>query len=117
MSPPELDISAARDRLKAERAALAALSHGSAGSRAPVELDQASVGRLSRVDAMQGQAMAMATEQRRSVAMRRIDQALARIDAGSYGECVVCGDPIAPERLAIDPAFLTCVACSDGKAR
>jgi len=111
-SPP--DPAAIRSRLLTERAALSETSQSAAESRAPVELDQTAVGRLSRMDAIQGQAMALATERRRADAIRRIDQALARLDAGTYGECVICGEPIAPRRLALDPATATCLDCASG---
>lgn len=75
-----------------------------------VELDQTSVGRLSRMDAMQAQAMAQATAQRRREMRMRIQAALARIEEGEFGYCLTCGDPIAKARLDIDPATPTCVA-------
>ena len=111
-TPPGLDLAAMRERLLAERAALLDASTGSAESRNPVALDQSSVGRLSRMDAMQQQAMALATERRRAVALARIDAALARIAAGDYGWCVQCGEAIAPRRRALDPAVPTCIACA-----
>jgi DnaK suppressor protein len=40
-----------------------------------------------------------------------IDGALDRIAAGTYGVCVHCGDPIAPERLEFRPFAAACVAC------
>jgi DnaK suppressor protein len=111
------DDATIRARLLERRAALTASSTSDAGSRAPVELDQTSVGRLSRMDAMQVQAMALVMETRRADALRRIDQALARLDAGSYGTCVICGEEIAPKRLALDPAVPTCLECAAGTAR
>ena len=42
-----------------------------------------------------------------------LDQALARLDASTYGDCARCGAPIAPERLAARPAASTCIACAD----
>lgn len=110
--PPGVDVAAMRHRLLAERAALLGMSAASATSRGPVELDQASVGRLSRMDALQQQAMALATEQRRVAALARIEAALARIDAGEYGWCIRCGEVIAPGRLALDPAAAACVGCA-----
>ena len=80
--------------------------------RAPVELDQTRVGRLSRVDAVQGQAMAEAQQERRRIERLRIETALARIDDGTYGECLRCGDEIAEKRLAADPATPVCVDCA-----
>lgn len=111
-APPGLDVPALRQRLLAEREALTAERSASAASRDPVELDQTSVGRLSRMDAMQQQAMALATERRRGAALSRIDAALARMDVGEYGWCTRCDEPIAPGRLALDPAIPVCVACA-----
>ena len=45
----------------------------------PVELDQTKVGRLSRMDAMQSQAMAKETQRRRNADITRIDAAIKRI--------------------------------------
>jgi DnaK suppressor protein len=115
-APPGLDVRALHQKLLDERKALQSNSHASAGSREPVALDQTTVGRLSRVDAMQQQAMALATERRRTVALARIEAALARIEAGEYGWCMRCGEAIAPKRLALDPASPTCVACAAGVA-
>lgn len=109
-----MDPEAARNRLIAARAELEALREQSAEARAPVTLDQQSVGRLSRMDALQGQSIAQAAEQRRATEMARIDAALIRIDDGSYGECLRCGEEIAEKRLEIDPAATLCVDCARG---
>lgn len=101
-----------RSRLEAEQDALQALQSGSAESRRPVELDQQSVGRLSRMDAMQVQAMANATDSRRKARMKAIEAALARMDEGEYGYCTSCGEEIAPRRLETDPAAARCVDCA-----
>jgi DnaK suppressor protein len=100
-------------RLRAQLAELEGLSAGSGESRAAVELDQTRVGRLSRMDALQGQAMAKATEARRQQAIRRIHAALARLAEGEYGACVQCGEEIAPKRLELDPATPTCIDCAE----
>ena len=80
--------------------------------RAPVELDQSKVGRLSRMDAMQVQAMSSAVEQRRKFELKRIDAALNRLNEGEYGYCVQCGDNIELERLELDPATPKCLTCA-----
>ncbi|TNE30638.1 MAG: TraR/DksA family transcriptional regulator [Alphaproteobacteria bacterium] len=81
-------------------------------ARRPVELDQTMVGRLSRMDAMQQQEMALANERRRKMQIHRIDQALARIDSGDYGYCALCDEEIPAKRLDLDPAVPTCVDCA-----
>ena len=81
-------------------------------SRSTVELDQTSVGRLSRMDAMQNQAMAQETHRRRETELLRIDNALSRIDEGEFGYCLSCGDEIPLKRLELDPSAATCVGCA-----
>ena len=44
--------------------------------------------------------------------LRQIDAALARINDGTYGECVKCGKKISAERLDAVPATPFCVACA-----
>lgn len=105
----ESDIAEFKARLLAMKAELEGLVDSSAPSTAPVTLDQSSVGRLSRMDAMQGQAMAQATERRRISEIRRIEAALQRIEDGEYGYCIVSGDPIPRARLELDPAAATTV--------
>lgn len=77
----------------------------------PVELDQARVGRLSRMDALQSQQMLQEVARRRQVKLLGIDGALRRIEAGEFGDCFVCGNAIDPRRLAIDPASTRCMGC------
>jgi len=110
------DALAARFRplLEAELAGLRAESEMRADDRAPVTLDQQSVGRLSRMDALQAQAMAQATERRRLVRIQQVEAALARLPTGEYGYCGACGEAIAEKRLAADPAAHLCVGCSRG---
>ncbi len=91
----------------------ASLSSAKASTR-PVELDQTMVGRLSRMDAIQQQEMALASERRRHELLGRIDLALKRIDKGDYGYCVKCDEEIAEKRLELDPTILTCVKCASG---
>jgi DnaK suppressor protein len=80
--------------------------------RAPVALDQDSVGRVSRIDAMQVQAMALAQHRRLEAERRAIEAALQRIEGGEYGWCLVCGEAIAPARLEHNPAAPTCIVCA-----
>jgi RNA polymerase-binding transcription factor len=77
-----------------------------------VNLDQSSVGRLSRMDAMQSQAMALETKRRRQIELTRINAALERIDDGEFGYCASCEEEINKRRLEIDPANPFCVKCA-----
>jgi DnaK suppressor protein len=98
--------------LTTRRADLSALIEGAADSAAPVELDQQVQGRLSRMDALQGQAMAQATNERRRIEIAQIDAALGRMNEDEFGYCVECGDEIAPKRLELNPAIARCVECA-----
>lgn len=110
---PDLDPGAIRRTLEQERDELLRMSAAAADQRRPVELDQQSVGRLSRMDALQVQAMAQAVEERRRGRLHRIEAALGRLEAGEYGYCVACGEPIPAKRLEIDPATPRCVDCTE----
>jgi RNA polymerase-binding transcription factor len=105
-----------REELRAQLVEMAreldAIRNKSAGARAPVSLDQQSVGRISRMDAMQQQAMAQAQERQRTIDKQRIEQALRRMAVGEYGYCLTCDEEIASKRLAIDPAASLCVNCA-----
>ena len=102
----------ARKSLEARLAELDALDVMSAEGRAPVTLQQDSIGRLSRIDAMQQQAMAQAEERRRAAERQRLRAALVRLDEGEWGWCVACGERIAEGRLRHDPSVARCVGCS-----
>ncbi len=104
-------LKAFEKRLNALRAEVVALSESTAEARRPVELDQTSVGRLSRMDALQGQAMQLETERRRQIELQRIDAALARIKEGEFGYCVICGDDVERKRLEHDPTAPACIGC------
>ena len=84
-------------------------------AEAVVDLDQARVGRLSRMDAMQAQAMSLETGRRRRQQLLQIDAALERIANGEYGECRECGDAIQPGRLQADPAATLCIICAQAQ--
>jgi DnaK suppressor protein len=97
-----------RDRLSRLTAVDAAKLDGAR----PVELDQSRVGRLSRQDALQSQALSAAALERNRLEINRLHAALARIDDQDYGWCGECGEPIPQPRLEIDPAAEYCVACA-----
>lgn len=106
-----------RSLVEAEIAELEALRRQSAEDRAPVALDQQSVGRLARMDAMQVQAMALAAERRRAARLDRLHRVLQRIEDGEFGWCDSCGEEIPDGRLDVDPSAQLCVACARAQER
>ncbi len=103
-------------RLEARLEELKQLSAISSESRQTVSLDQQSVGRLSRMDAMQGQAMALATEERREQERTRVEAALHRVEAGDYAFCLKCEEEIDIRRLDLDPSTPFCLSCAKGNS-
>lgn len=100
------------DMIRAEINQLNMLSETTKDSRAPVALDQQSVGRLSRMDAMQRQSMEIATEERRQRRLKALSVALRQIEAGDFGYCLKCDEEIAVGRLTVDPAVTVCIECA-----
>jgi DnaK suppressor protein len=80
----------------------------------PVQLDQTSVGRLSRIDNLQTQGLTAGLQAREQAKLGQINEALGRLEAGTYGACVVCGAPVAFERLLVFPEAPNCAACAGG---
>lgn len=78
----------------------------------PVELDQTAVGRLSRMDSLQNQAMSSSLQDRERDRLAGIVSALKRMEEGTYGVCRECGDPIQYGRLLVFPEAATCKGCS-----
>jgi DnaK suppressor protein len=107
-----VNLKTARAMLLAKKSEIEREQAASEADRAPVELDQTSVGRLSRMDAMQNREMALAAERRRKTELAKIDAALRRIETGDYGYCVQCGEEIGEKRLVLDPAAAACVRCA-----
>jgi DnaK suppressor protein len=103
-----------RARIDARLSELAEEDARGRSGQATVELDQQAVGRLSRQDALQSQAMARATHARRDVERRRLRAALERIDDGDFGTCEDCGEEIGAGRLDLDPGVTRCISCAAG---
>ena len=83
-------------------------------SQRTVELDQQSVGRLSRMDALQSQAMVQAQQRRRDVLKSSLTAALQRLEEEEFGYCVDCGDEIEEARLSASLVILKCMSCLRG---
>ena len=112
-----IDNEVAKSRLLERKAEINHLSKISSEARQIVTLDQQSVGRLSRMDALQGQAMAKATERKRQIELTRIERALSALETDEYGLCGSCGEEIAQKRLDVDPSALLCIRCMRGDGR
>jgi DnaK suppressor protein len=110
---PTEEIEILQGRIERELAQIVDSLEDTHRAGAIVELDQSSVGRLSRMDAMQQQAMAMRSKERLLTQRRRLDAALGRIRAGRFGACCQCGDELTPARLRADPAAPFCARCQD----
>jgi DnaK suppressor protein len=77
------------------------------GLREPLEADFA-----EQATQMEGAEVTSALERTAIMEAQHIKAAIERIDAGSYGECVKCGNEINPERLAALPYATECVNCA-----
>ncbi|CAD7841748.1 MAG: DnaK suppressor protein [Olavius algarvensis Gamma 3 endosymbiont] len=83
----------------------------------PVTLDQQSVGRVSRIDAIQQQQMALANQQQTTRMVKRIERALQRIASDAYGYCQQCEEPITFARLQVQPFADLCLNCQSASEK
>lgn len=113
MSDPEINLEAFKEKLLKLRESLITLGEASQASSKPVLLDQSAVGRLSRMDAMQSQAMSLEVKRRRSLQLERIAGALQRIENDAFGDCLKCEESIPSKRLDFDPTTFLCVSCAE----
>ena len=112
MSDTTIDLEHFRAKLNELRTELEAVQAAGAEAAETVELDQARVGRLSRMDALQAQSMSIEAQRRRELKLKAIDGALARMERGEFGLCFECGDAIDPRRLEFDPTTTRCIHCA-----
>lgn len=110
MSHPEMEYF--RKILEQRRGELEEVRETGNQSAGTVELDQSRVGRLSRMDAMQSQAISKETNRRRIIELQRISSALERLANNEFGICASCGEEILKERLELDPSTPVCLDCA-----
>lgn len=112
-STPSLSarIQAFRTLLETRRRELQQVLKHDADTTRPVTLDQQSVGRVSRIDAIQQQQMALANQQQAKVLLGQIEVALRRVESGEFGDCLHCGEAIAKARLQVQPWASLCIDC------
>ncbi len=113
----DIDLNYFKQCLEERLEAIMARQEAQEGNEAPVELDQSRVGRLSRMDAMQQQAMAQATGRRVEQERQHIETALSRIESGTYGYCLKCDEDITEKRLRFDPSIFICISCAQKAER
>ncbi len=109
----ELDMESLKSKLLKLRDELQKIEKIGNEAAETVELDQSRVGRLSRMDAMQAQAMSVESKRRREIKLQQITSALKRIENDAFGFCIKCEDEIDPKRLEFDPASLLCIDCAN----
>ncbi len=79
----------------------------------PVELDQQSIGRLSRIDAIAQQSVNNAGLNRLRLRLSKVSLALRRIEQGEYGFCLRCEEPVCYKRLSVAPEVTACIDCQE----
>lgn len=77
----------------------------------PVAPDNA-IGRLSRMDAINNKTINDAALREQKRRLQKLERALNKIEDGSYGTCMKCGDPIPFGRLKFMPWTTKCVKCA-----
>ncbi len=112
MSEVTLDIAHFKTLLLQQQQSLLDIDTTADAASQTVELDQTRVGRLSRMDALQIQAMSEETCQRRKLELRNIQAALLRIEHDEYGYCSECGENINPKRLLSSLTATLCIDCA-----
>jgi len=84
---------------------------GSAEAARPVELDQPTMGRVSRIDAIAQQKMLEANRQAQRTRLQQARSALRRLEEGEYGDCLSCGCCVGYARLKARPEAFLCIEC------
>ena len=103
-----------REVLTSLRAELAEALSTDSDETSPVEPDRA-IGRLTRQEAIQSQQMALEIRRRNQGRLRQVEEALKRIDDGTYGECLRCEEEISEARLKVRPETPICIDCAEGR--
>ena len=115
LTHPDLNLSY-RNGLLAQRAALLAQiaqQRGGTRSRADVAEEHFARSEDSPAQVASERDVEFALNERETAELGQIDQALARLDLGTYGSCTDCGTTIAAERLRATPQAARCIACQE----
>ena len=109
MTPEEQ--TAIRNKIDSRIEELNAILGANSEDTKPIEPD-VSIGRLSRLDSMQMQQMALEQKRRQEAELQKLQEALKRIEDGSYGQCMLCRQAIAPARLEAQTDAILCINCA-----
>ena len=110
-------VESLREEIEKLKADLEAQLVANASAAKPVKLDPSAVGRLSRMDAMQGQAMAKATRRGMELQLAQCKSALQAVLRDEYGFCRRCEEPIGFKRLNAKPEAPFCLECQRAAER
>ena len=113
----DAQVEALRGELELLREDLTARLAGNVDDAKPVELDPSSIGRVSRMDAMQSQALAKATRTTVQLRLTQCVAALRAVERDEYGWCRKCEEPIGVERLRVRPEAPLCLDCQAERDR
>jgi RNA polymerase-binding transcription factor DksA len=118
----DITESEVRRRLERELVAVARRLRELGGPEAVAELRDTSgadavLDEGDEVSVDHAQHLSLATRERLTGRLRRLQSALDRLERGEYGRCVDCGRPIEPARLRALPEVETCLACQERRAR
>lgn len=112
LTPDQLELF--QQRLLEAKTAAENLLGSTAGDKRPVEASGSTIGRLSRMDAIQVQAMSQMSRRQLDIRLQQIVNALAALDSGKYGLCRQCKEPIGLPRLEALPEAPFCLDCQEG---
>jgi RNA polymerase-binding transcription factor DksA len=117
--PTRADLSAVRDLLNERLRELRAEVHAARLARQTAEADDAHAVGDRKDEATQHQLddLGDAQEQRDIDELAEAVAALQRLDAGTYGRCADCAEPIPWPRLRVQPAALRCAPCQAARER
>lgn len=107
----ETDLTYFKSKLLVLRASLEEDLSVADSTEGSIEPDNA-IGRLTRMEAIQAQAMGDAGRRRQQARLQRVHRALERVEKGTYGDCARCGTEIPRGRLEVMPEAGLCVKCA-----
>ncbi|MFN3377004.1 MAG: TraR/DksA family transcriptional regulator [Burkholderiaceae bacterium] len=107
-------------QLRTQQAALLAqiaAQRGGTIGRAEAAAEHFAGAQESQAQMLTARDLEFALDEHEIAQLTKIDAALQRIAAGTYGECVDCGADIAPARLQATPEAARCLGCQEAAER